>query len=483
MAHLLESIYRYCPAWIQNLGISLGGVRYRNERLGGQFRQEVAAFQERDNWPAERMETYVTVQLREQLLRAFTDVPYYREAWRAAAITPSALESVTPHTLSMLPIVTKRELRLDPQRFVSERVRAREKLLTFLTSGSTGPPVQVICTAAARRRFYASREVRSFGWAGVSTRMPRATIAGRMVVPRANSRGPFHRYNYTERQLYFSTYHISPANVRDYVDVLNRYRPPLFTGYAFSFFLLATMMLQEGVLLGYAPKALVLSAEKLTPVMKDVIAQAFRARAFEEYSAVENCMLATECQHGSLHVSPDHGIIEIVDEGGLPVAPGREGRIVCTGLLNDAQPLIRYEIGDVGTWSDSTCPCGRDHLPVLKEVVGRLGDAVVAPDGRRMVRFGGVFAGLPHVLEGQVIQVELAKYRVKVVAIEGFGASDVESIRSRFHERLGPVEVQVERVSELERNGRGKLRAVISRVSAPEETQPYAVSGYRCKGQ
>ena len=53
---------------------------------------------------------------------------------------------------------------------------------------------------------------------------------------------------------------------------------------------------------------------------------------------------------------------------------------------------------------------------------------------------------------------------VRVVAVNGFGDREVHMIRNRFEERLGKVEVKLERVSEIPRTERGKFRAVISNV-------------------
>ncbi|MDX1980488.1 MAG: hypothetical protein SFV51_09490, partial [Bryobacteraceae bacterium] len=188
---------------------------------------------------------------------------------------------------------------------------------------------------------------------------------------------------------------------------------------------------------------------------------------FEEYGSVENCILATECEHGSLHVNPDFGIIEIVDPEGNAVPPGVPGRVIATGLLNQTQPLIRYEIGDVAAWSAKKCACGRDHLPVIEEVIGRLEDVVIGPDRREMVRFHGIFVDLPHVLEGQVIQEELDRFTVKVVAPDGITPKEEDTIRARFEQRLGKVRVNIENVSSIPRTERGKFRAVISHVARP----------------
>lgn len=464
MGHPLEKIYPHVPVTLQNLGISLYGLAWRHERMGGDFDQLVGQFRERDRWTPDQMREYTTRELRRVLCRAFDKVPYYRRVWRAVGVERGDLEHLMPSDLRRLPITPKKDLRADPDAFVASDVPAK-KLKRYFSSGSTGTPITAICTAEDHRRFIAAREVRSLNWAGTSMRGSRAMIGGRLVVPTGVAEPPFYRYNWAERQVYFSAYHIAPAHVPDYVRGFNHYQPRLLIGYANSYYLLGRMMIEQGLHLDYKPEAVVLCSEKLTAPMKETIRQAFGARAYEEYGAVENCMLATECEQGSLHVSPDFGVLEIVNEQGAPVDPGQEGRILCTGLLNDTQFLVRYEIGDVGMWSRENCACGRNHLPALQEIVGRIEDVVVGPDGREMVRFHGIFIDMANVLEGQVIQEAVDQFMVKVVTRPDFGEHDIEVIRKRFSERLGEVHVQVEKVDAIPRTERGKFRAVISKVT------------------
>ena len=130
------------------------------------------------------------------------------------------------------------------------------------------------------------------------------------------------------------------------------------------------------------------------------------------------------------------------------------------------QPFIRYRVGDLAMWDPDPCLCGR-QMPVIKEVIGRIEDVVIGPDGRQMVRFHGVFTGQPNVREGQIIQEALSMIRVRVVPTHRFSQVDEQDIVNRVQQRLGnEVTVTVEKVREIPRTKAGKFQAVISYVQA-----------------
>jgi phenylacetate-CoA ligase len=83
-------------------------------------------------------------------------------------------------------------------------------------------------------------------------------------------------------------------------------------------------------------------------------------------------------------VCAERVLIEIVDAAGLPVPPGVSGRVVITPFYNTAQPLIRYDQGDMATFGPP-CDCGR-NLPVLHSLDGRVVHMFRHPDGRRRTR-------------------------------------------------------------------------------------------------
>jgi phenylacetate-CoA ligase len=474
MPKISDRIYRKLPVFAQNLAISAFGVRYKRERLGGAFEEHVQGFRERDRWDAELMNRYLERSLRKLLAHAFEECPYYRARWRTAGLRAGDLANFSLEDLQYIPILPKDDVRRNPRALLAQS-SVRQKLHAYQTSGSTGTPITCFLTDDTHRRLIAAREVRSFGWAGASVKMPRSMIGGRVVVPARNG-PPYYRYNLAERQVYFSAFHIGPDQLASYMEGFRRHRPQLLTGYSHAYYHLARLMEQRGLQLDYEPKAAVLSSEKLTAEMKETIKRSFRTRAFEEYGSVENCGLATECEYGNLHINPDFGIIEIVDDSGKPLPNGEAGAVLCTGLLNTAQPLIRYRIGDIGMLSRNGCACGRNQLPVLAELVGRLEDAVITPDGRRVSQFYSVFWGLPNVVEAQVVQDRVDGVTVRVVAMPGFSAKEERLIRERMcADRLGSMHIRIERVPVLERTERGKFRAVVNLVAdraGARRTQP-----------
>jgi phenylacetate-CoA ligase len=249
------------------------------------------------------------------------------------------------------------------------------------------------------------------------------------------------------------------------VEALHRHKIQWGTGYAVSFYLLARFILEKNIPRPHL-KAIITTSEKLAPEMRPVMEQAYGCKIYEEYSTVENAIFASECQRGGLHLSPDVAVVEILRSDGSACLPGEAGEVVVTTLAHTYQPLIRFRLGDMAMWDDEPCSCGR-QMPVIKEVIGRIEDIVMGPDGRLMVRFHGIFVNQPHIREGQIIQEKLDHIRVKVVPTEAFGESDIQDVIHRVQQRLGKdVTVSVETVDSIPRTRAGKFQAVISMLRA-----------------
>src|SRR5207249_133332 len=98
----------------------------------------------------------------------------------------------------------------------------------FASSGSTGTPTHILFSHAMHQRWFALFESRLRNWAGVNSFIPRGMIGGRRVLSTAQNKPPFYRYNYFEKQVYFSAYHINPdAGI---IEVLDEHLEPVKVG-------------------------------------------------------------------------------------------------------------------------------------------------------------------------------------------------------------------------------------------------------------
>jgi phenylacetate-CoA ligase len=461
---LALDFYKRLPVWAQHGAVTTYGAYWHWLRFGPGYGAHVQGYQQRERFTPAEWTDWQKGRLARLLQIAATHIPHYRDTW-----TKTEIAAARAGELPELPLLEKDAIRANARAFVRTDVRAWPDF-SFHTSGSTGTPIRTIWKASEIRNSLALREVRSNRWAGVSFRLPRATFSGRMAEPDSESKGPFHRYNAVEGQVYLSPFHLRPENAARYVEALRQHRVQWLTGYAVSYYLLAEMILEQD--LPVPPlRAIITTSEKLTPAMRQVMERAYRTRVYEEYSTVESSLFASECSHGRLHLSPDVAIVEILRPDGTACDPGEPGEVVATSLLREYQLFVRYRLGDVASWSAKPCPCS-SSMPVIQEVLGRTEDVVIGPDGRRLVRFHGIFVDQPHIREGQIIQEKLDLIHVKIVPAQGFGESDIRDVIQRVKNRLGPtVTVQVEPVPSIPRSSRGKFQAVISRLPREREAE------------
>ncbi|MFN4081607.1 MAG: phenylacetate--CoA ligase family protein [Saprospiraceae bacterium] len=454
-----ETIYAHSPIWAQNLMVSAYGWQWKRRRFGGIFAQEVAEFKRRESFDAQQWRDYQTVRLRELLIHAFETTLFYRKKYAACGLTAASLARFELEDLPRLPFLEKDELRrYGTGELLSTRLEPGGAF--FGSSGSTGAPVQIRYSHAFHQRVNAAMEARVRAWAGVDGHTPRGMIGGRRVLPRAHESAPFYRYNFFEKQTYFSAYHISTANAADYVRGMRSGKTAYMTGYAMSNYLLAQAIGRAGL---RAPelKAVITSSEKLTPEMRDTFRRIYGCRTFDTYSGVENCALIAETPSGQLAIQPDVGIVEILDPAGRPVAPGETGELVCTGLLNQDQPLIRYRCGDLARRGLAASP--DVDMPTVEAIDGRTEDLIETRDGRLMVRFHSIFIGMTPVVEGQIIQYSPERYAIRVTLGAPLDDESRRQMASRLKSQVGDdCKVDFEVVDAIPRGPNGKFKAVIS---------------------
>jgi phenylacetate-CoA ligase len=464
----LLKAYHRLPPFARDMAASARGYQLRRWRYGAETDALTRAARERETWSAGRWQEWQDEKLLALLKRAVESVPFYREKWevlRAKDPRRSVL------VLNDWPVLSKEELRRNPTAFLAGDVSKR-RLRVEHTSGTTGTPLQLWQSRETAVSWYALMEARWRGWYGLSRADRWAILGGQLVTPIHQKSPPFWVWNAGLKQLYFSSSHLSAETCAAYLKAIQDYQITYLWGYASALYSLALFAVGLGVKPPHL-SVVISNAEPLYAHQRELVSRVFGCPVHDTYGLSEMVCAASECEAGKMHLWPEVGIYEVLhDEKDQPVKWGETGRLVCTGLLNRDMPLIRYEVGDRVALAPpgEKCPCGRT-LPILLSVEGRSDDVIVTPDGRRIGRLDPVFKGDIPVREGQIIQESLELIRVLVVPASEFTARHEQDLIVAVRERVGNIEVRVERVSEIPRTANGKFRAVISKVGQADTVQ------------
>ena len=260
------------------------------------------------------------------------------------------------------------------------------------------------------------------------------------------------------RQILFSGYHMSPANLSAYVAELRRWKPPWLFGYPSLLSLLASHVLDSGTDMGYEIRWITIGAETLLDHQADVIARAFGVRPTQHYGMAEAVANISECDRGGLHVDEDFAPVEFV-----PVGDDGSCKIVGTNYTNPATALLRFEMKDLATVRpDASCGCGRPGRVVVR-LDGRIEDYVVLRNGSKLGRMDHIFKDMVNIKEAQIYQPRVGEMTIRVVRGSAYSARDEQALLQEAVKRVGDeMSVQIAYVDSLPRGPTGKLRLVVS---------------------
>ena len=357
-----------------------------------------------------------------------------------------------------IPMLTKQEVRLYPERLVRPRgpgswIRSRIK-----TSGTSGTPLTVVQTLGnmIREDGFTWRQLR---WIGYRHGQRRAWIRGDIVCPDHPTDGVYWCRDWVGNMLLMSSYHLSSETIGRYVEALEAFDPVVIHAYPSSIAALASWLNAAGRRYrGASLLGVMTSSETLEPGVRSAVEQAFGVKVFDWYGQSERVAAIGTCEHGRYHVMTDYGGV------GLLELDGESGacELVGTTFNNAAMPLVRYRTGDriIPDEHPYDCPCGR-VFPTVKAVIGRQEKIVTLPDGRIIARLDRIFQGHDrHMVEGQVLYRGDGQFVLRVVATDGFTDADAQALVDKFLLRVPGVTVRVERVAAIPRGPNGKFEFI-----------------------
>lgn len=425
----------------------LAGRAYRETMRRGPMieamsRSEILAYQERA--------------LHSILTFACEQVPAYRP-FKSLVSSMPALDAIRE-----FPLLDKSTLQKELPKFLP---RDFDKIPHYVctTGGTSGSQLEVYLDDKSQSIELAFVH-RLWGWVGYHPSFRKATFRG--VNFGRLKPGIYWQHNPIYNELQFSPYHLNEKTLPAYLEALFRFRPLYIHGYPSAVSTLAAYAMQQGVdLRCLGLKAAILCSEAVYPDQRELIENAFGARAFSFYGHSERVILGGECEKDTAyHHFPDYGFVEILREDGTPVEEGETGELVGTGFWNRCLPLIRYRTGDLARRLPPSCSCGR-CFDRFDSVEGRWKlEYVVGLDNSRISMaalnvHGPEFA---RVLRYQYYQKEPGKVELRIMAAAEFNSADLDAICKLFERKLGrALEVKPVVVENIPLTQRGKLRRLV----------------------
>ena len=444
---------------MQNAMATGYGLRQRLIRNRGEFGRFFRELDAQQWSSASELQALQNAALRRTIDFAAANVPYYRELFAERGIRPADIR--TPADLRLLPFLDKGIVQREGDRLRPDRVAV--PALAQTTGGTTGRPVPYFTSRACIQFNYATYEARFRRWAGIKFGERMVSINGKPIVPMMQSGPPYWRHNLAFNQLYVSAYHLSDANLPAIIERMAAFEPQVIVAYTSAAHRIARFMNDEGWSGRVHPRAVLVSSETVFGWQREDMERAFGCKVFNGYSLGEPVCFVSECPEGSMHITPEYGVIELVDDG--------EGNheIVATGLINDAMPFLRYRTGDRATPGDGApCRCGRG-LPTLGAIIGRVDENVVTPEGVSVgpAALSLAFQSVPHLRESQIVQSSPDRIQLALAVTQSFGPADEQFLLGELRKRLGHrLVIDLEYVPAVPRTSGGKQRLVVSSLPA-----------------
>lgn len=395
-----------------------------------------------------------------KLLRyANKNSPYYRALFNEYDIQIEDIYSIKE--LSALPFLTKDIIRRN-KGIIKDNQSG--KLIHYQTGGSSGEPLQFY-VSKTRISHDVAAKWRATNWWGVDIGDKELVIwgsgieCGNQSLLRAWRDKAFRSYLVPAREL-------SLERLDDIIQHIIDFKPRMLFGYPSILSHIAKRAVQQNVSchqLGI--QVAFVTSEVLDESQKQLIEKTFGCPVANGYGGRDAGFLAHQCPKGSMHITQEDVILEIIDENDRPVKPGEAGEIVVTHLQSYGFPFIRYRTGDLGRLSNRTCNCGRG-LMILDDIIGRSSDLIYTQEGAVVHRAEIVnpIAKLSNIERFQFIQ---KKHDYSILKIKGQPLDESQQInlQKRFKDLLGSnTHVEILYVNDIQPERSGKFKFVISEI-------------------
>ncbi len=459
----LYKLYGKSPLFLKNsVGFFYNTIPDKY-RYGLKFASIIKYLKETEYMGREELEELQNRKFIEIIQEAYSNVPYYNKLFNEHGLDINSFKDL--RDIKKIPFLTKDIIRDNFEDMVSKKVD-KSKLKYITTGGTSGKPfgLYIDYDNDLVEWAYMTNLWSRIGYDSGSTRL---VLRGKAF--ENMKKGIPWQYDSIKRELSISIFDMTEANMRLYVELINKFKPEYFHCYMSAIYLLCTYMENNSLSIGYDIKGVIAVSENVYPHQIEYVEKILKTRVFSFYGHSERIILAGECECSrEYHATPQYGYTEIIDNSGNSIKDNSLGELVGTGFNNTGMPFIRYKTGDLARWSvKQECKCNRNH-PLIQRIEGRWKQEMLVKADNSLISMTAL--NIHSDVFNSVEQFQLYQDRpglviLKLLPGKSFNHSCGEIIKSELKNKTGDgIEYIIAPVQSIENKSNGKFIFVDQRL-------------------
>ena len=346
------------------------------------------------------IDPYHLFKLRKILSYAYEKSTFYRQLFDKSGIEIDDIRSLDD--IVKIPFTNPADLAQQPYQFLCTSLSDVARIITFTSSGTTGPKKRVFFTEEDIERLVRFMEV------GLRT----VTSSGDVVQILLPGGTPLGQLDLLARGVAkigaFPVKAGTGLTSEEQLELLKKHKSTILFVRTGRIYQITQELLAGGYDVGkLGVKTIFVTSEYLSEAQRERFKSIWNCEVSFHYGLTEmGLAVAIECQvHNGFHFNEVDLLLEMIDpKTGRTVTDGSEGELVFTTWNREGMPLIRYRTHDISRLINEPCPCGATSLLRFGKITKRLESIVQIGEDDEIypAMFDEAIFSIPEVIDYQV---------------------------------------------------------------------------------
>jgi phenylacetate-CoA ligase len=397
----------------------------------------------RESFSSERIKEFQLAQLKQILIHAYKNVPYYQRLFNEISFDPSRFSDF--EQVGRIPFLTREIIRENFDKLISTK-KVKNGYYVGSTGGSSSIPLKFLLDydSIFKENAFIYYYRKKIGY----------SFKDKLVTFRQHEYGSkLWKFNPMYNELIFFPIKLSKNTIGDYARKINDFKPQYLNGYLSAIWYFAKLLEEYNIKLNFKIKGIFLISENADDKQRHFIEQFFDVKSITFYGHSERCVIAEEIEQNRYIFDPFYGYTEKI------LKSDNNYTIVGTGFINYIMPFIRYK-------TDDTCSPDDQYYSIegkRKSNVGLSGINNEFIASTALELDDPVFS---KITTYQFIQNEKGKADLFIIVSKDFKIQEMGLIKKEIDRQTkGVIEINIKIVDNLILSPRGKFQRYISRLS------------------